>query len=83
VAKALPYLLERGLPDDALTPLERAARRWRREAEQDLAGELASTKRALLDARAACAWPTGSRAKPQNPPETPRIPPRSGNEGRT
>ncbi len=54
VTKALPYLLERvvddRLPDDALTPLETAARAWRREAAEDLGGDLPATKRALLDA---------------------------------
>ncbi len=54
VARALPYLLERvadeKLPAEQLTPLEAAARAWRQEAEQDLGGALAATKRALLDA---------------------------------
>ncbi len=54
VTKALPYLLERvadgKISDAQLTPLELAAREWRKEAEQDLGGELAATKRALLDA---------------------------------
>lgn len=54
VAKALPYLVERvadgKVPDAQLTPLELAAREWRREAERDLGGDLAATKRALLDA---------------------------------
>lgn len=54
VTKALPYLLERvadgKFPDAQLTPLELAAREWRREAEQDIGGALAATKRALLDA---------------------------------
>ncbi len=54
VTRALPYLLERvadvRLPDEELTPLEAAARAWRKDAEQDLGGELAATKRALLDA---------------------------------
>lgn len=53
VTKAMPYLLERvadpALPDDQLTPLDAAARAWRTEAEQDLGGELAATKRAALD----------------------------------
>ena len=55
VTKALPYLMERvadeRLPETALkTPLEAAARAWRKEAELDLGGELAATRRALLDA---------------------------------
>src|SRR5258705_529965 len=54
VSRALPYLLERvadeKLPAEQLTPLEAAARAWRQEAEQDLGGALAATKRALLDA---------------------------------
>jgi hypothetical protein len=54
VTKALPYLLERvadeRLRDEELTPLEVAARAWRHEAEKDLGGNLAATKRALLDA---------------------------------
>jgi hypothetical protein len=54
VTKALPYLLGRvtdeRLPGEALTPLEAAARAWRREVEEDLGGNLAATKRALLDA---------------------------------
>ncbi len=57
VAKTLPDLLERvaddKLPDEALTPLKAAARMWRKDAEQDLGGELAATKRALLDAATA------------------------------
>ena len=52
--RALPYLLERiagdNVSDGVLTPLEAAARAWRKDAEQDLGGELAATKRALLDA---------------------------------
>jgi hypothetical protein len=54
VTRALPYLLQRiaddGVPDEALTPLEAAARAWRREAEADLGSNLAATARALLDA---------------------------------
>jgi hypothetical protein len=52
--KALPYLMERvadrALPDEALTPVELTTRQWRREAEQDLGGELVATRQALLDA---------------------------------
>jgi hypothetical protein len=54
VKRALPFLLERvadaGVPDAALSPVEAAARAWRREAEADLGGDLAATARALLDA---------------------------------
>jgi hypothetical protein len=53
VAKALPYLLERVAditPRRDAHPPERAARQWHREVGQDQGGELAATKRALLDA---------------------------------
>jgi hypothetical protein len=55
VEKALPYLRERvadpSIPDDALSPVEREARRWRLAVLQDLGGEaaLAATKLALLE----------------------------------
>jgi hypothetical protein len=56
VAKAAPYLVERvkdpSVPDDVLTPVERAAPDWRRQVLDDLGGldAVSATKRALLDA---------------------------------
>jgi hypothetical protein len=56
VAKAAPYLVERvkdpRVADDALTPVERAARDWRRQVLDDLGGldTVSATRRALLDA---------------------------------
>jgi hypothetical protein len=56
MTKALPRLLERivdrSLADDALSPVERAAREWRQEVLADLGGPeaVSATKRALVDA---------------------------------
>ena len=56
VSKALPYLLERitdpAVPDETLSPVELAARGWRREVIADLGGleSVPAAKRALLDA---------------------------------
>ncbi len=56
VTKALPYLIERvkdpAIADDALSPVERAARDWRQEVVADLGGltAVAAAKLALLDA---------------------------------
>jgi hypothetical protein len=56
VKKALPYLLARvanpTIPEDALSPVELAARAWRQEVIEDLGGAAAvpATKAALLDA---------------------------------
>ena len=56
VTKAIPYLVERvkdpALRDDALTPVERAARAWRTEVVQDLGGPEAipAARTALVDA---------------------------------
>ncbi len=56
VAKALPLLVERvtdpGVPDERLSPLERAVRGWRDEILMDLGGPetVSAAKRAVLDA---------------------------------
>jgi hypothetical protein len=56
ITRALPYLLERvadqGIPDQELSPIERAARSWRIEVLDDLGGpeSVPATKRAVLDA---------------------------------
>jgi len=56
VSRALPYLLERvadpAIPDEALSPVERAARAWRLEVLEDLGGSEAvpAARVALLDA---------------------------------
>jgi hypothetical protein len=56
VTKALPYLIERvkdpAIGDDALSPVERAARDWRQEVVADLGGPSAvpAAKLALVDA---------------------------------
>ncbi len=55
VAKAVPYLVQRvtdpSVPDETLTPLERAVRGWRLEILEDLGGDAVSAaKRAVLDA---------------------------------
>ncbi len=56
VTRALPHLLERivdrSLPDAALSPIERAAREWRQEVIADLGGPEAvpATKWALVNA---------------------------------
>ncbi len=56
VEKALPYLLGRVkdalIPEEKLSPVERAAREWRQEVLADLGGaeNVTATKMALLDA---------------------------------
>jgi hypothetical protein len=55
VKRVVPYMLDRikdpTYPDEVLTPLERAARYWRRDVLDDLGGaaHLAATRLALLD----------------------------------
>ena len=64
VEKALPYLLGRVkdalIPEEKLSPVERAAREWRLEVLCDLGGaeNVTATKMALLDAA------TGSNSAP-------------------
>jgi hypothetical protein len=54
IRRALPELLTRvadpSLPEDQLSPVERAARAWRLEVLQDLGPAVTATKAALLDA---------------------------------
>jgi hypothetical protein len=56
VTRALPYLIERvvdaSIPDDALTPVEQAARQWRDEVVRDLGGvtNISAARMALLNA---------------------------------
>jgi hypothetical protein len=54
LTRRLPGVLERvadqTLPDTALTPLEAAARAWRRDVLTDLGGDVPATRLALVDA---------------------------------
>jgi hypothetical protein len=56
VSRALPHLMERvldpGLSETVLSPVERAARDWRQQVLDDLGGlpAVSATRRALLDA---------------------------------
>ena len=56
VSRALPHLTERvadtSIPDAALSPVERAARAWRRDVLADLGGpqQVSAARLALLDA---------------------------------